>query len=180
MSEKRASKPSPLAGEGASRSEAGEGSGIPAGAGILEPSACRSLRSRLPSPARGEGKGRRLTGATSIDPLMRRRARELRKRMTDAERKLWFALRDRRFARFKFRRQAPIGRFVADFICFERRLVIEVDGSQHADSLSDQRRDQWFAANGYRVLRFWNNEVLKNLDGVMTLLADTLGLKEWP
>ena len=180
MSEKRAPKPSPLAGEGASRSEAGEGLRIPAGAGIPEPSACRSLRSRLSSPARGEGKGRRLTGATSIDPLMRRRARELRKRMTDAERKLWFALRDRRFARFKFRRQAPIGRFVADFICFERRLVIEVDGGQHADSLSDQRRDRWFAANGYRVLRFWNNEVLKNLDGVMTLLADTLGVKEWP
>jgi very-short-patch-repair endonuclease len=111
---------------------------------------------------------------------MRRRARELRKRMTGAERKLWFALRDRRFARFKFRRQAPIGRFVADFICFERRLVIEVDGGQHADSLSDLRRDRWFAANGYRVLRFWNNEVLKNLDGVMTLLADTLGVKEWP
>jgi very-short-patch-repair endonuclease len=109
---------------------------------------------------------------------MRRRARELRKRMTDAERKLWFALRDRRFARFKFRRQAPIGRFVADFICFERRLIIEVDGSQHADSLSDQRRNRWLAANGYRVLRFWNNEVLKNLDGVMTLLADTLGVKD--
>jgi very-short-patch-repair endonuclease len=111
---------------------------------------------------------------------MRRRARELRKRMTGAERKLWFALRDRRFARFKFRRQAPIGRFVADFICFERRLVIEVDGGQHADSMSDLRRDRWFAANGYRVLRFWNSEVLKNLDGVMTLLADTLGVKEWP
>ena len=70
--------------------------------------------------------------------------------------------------------------FVADFICFERRLVIEVDGGQHADSLSDQRRDRWFAANGYRVLRFWNNEVLKNLDGVTTLLADTLGVKDWP
>ena len=180
MSVKRAPRPSPLAGEGASRSEAGEGLRVPARAGILEPSACRSLRSRLPSPARGEGKERRLTGATSIDPLMRRRARELRKRMTDAERKLWFALRDRRFARFKFCRQVPIGRFVADFICFERRLVIEVDGGQHADSLSDQRRDRWFAANGYRVLRFWNNEVLKNLDGVTTLLADTLGVKEWP
>ena len=86
----------------------------------------------------------------------------------------------RRFARFRFRHQAPIGRFVADFICFERRLVIEVDGGQHADSPSDQRRDRWFAANGYRVLRFWNDEVLKNLDGVMTLLADTLGVKDWP
>ena len=137
-------------------------------------------RAPKPSPLAGEGKGRRLTGATSIEPLMRRRARELRKRMTVAERKLWFVLRDRRFAKFKFRRQAPIGRFIADFVCFERRLVIEVDGGQHADSVSDQRRDRWFAANGYRVLRFWNNEVMRNLDGVATLLAETLDIKDWP
>jgi very-short-patch-repair endonuclease len=180
MSVKRAPNPSPLAGEGALRSEAGEGLRIPAGAGIPEPSPGRSLRSRPPSPARGEGKGRRLTGATSIDPEMRRRAQELRKRMTVAERKLWFVLRDRRFAKFKFRRQVPIGRFIADFVCFERHLVIEVDGGQHADSVSDQRRDRWFAANGYRVLRFWNNEVMRNLDGVATLLAETLDVKDWP
>jgi very-short-patch-repair endonuclease len=111
---------------------------------------------------------------------MRRRAQELRKRMTVAERKLWFVLRDRKFAKFKFRRQVPIGRFIADFVCFERRLVIEVDGGQHADSVSDRRRDRWFAANGYRVLRFWNNEVMRNLDGVATLLAETLDLKDWP
>jgi very-short-patch-repair endonuclease len=111
---------------------------------------------------------------------MRRRALELRKRMTAAERKLWFVLRDRRFAKFKFRRQVPIGRFIADFVCFDRRLVIEVDGGQHADSVSDQRRDRWFAANGYRVLRFWNNEVMRNIDGVATLLAETLDVKDWP
>jgi very-short-patch-repair endonuclease len=104
----------------------------------------------------------------------------LRQRMTNAERKLWYALRDRRFARFKFRRQVPVGRFIADFVCFERRLVIEVDGGQHAESVRDQWRDRWFAANGFRVLRFWNNEVLKNFEGVMTVLAETLGVKEWP
>src|SRR5579862_1933897 len=134
--------------EDASRSEAGEGPGIPVGAGILGPSPGRSLRSRPASPARGEGKD----GAE-----MQRRARELRQRMTNAERKLWYALRDRRFARFKFRRQVPVGRFIADFVCFERRLVIEVDGGQHADSVRDRWRDRWFAANGFRVLRFWNN-----------------------
>jgi very-short-patch-repair endonuclease len=171
MSVKRAPNPSPLAGEDASRSEAGEGLGIPVGAGILGPSPGRSLRSRPASPARGEGKD----GAE-----MQRRARELRQRMTNAERKLWYALRDRRFARFKFRRQVPVGRFIADFVCFERRLVIEVDGGQHAESVRDQWRDRWFAANGFRVLRFWNNEVLKNLEGVMTVLAETLGVKEWP
>jgi very-short-patch-repair endonuclease len=106
------------------------------------------------------------------------RARALRARMTDAERKLWYALRDRRFAGFKFRRQVPVGPFIADFVCFSERLVIEVDGGQHADSLRDRRRDHWFKANNFRVLRFWNNEVLKNLEGVMTLLAAELKV-EW-
>jgi very-short-patch-repair endonuclease len=94
--------------------------------------------------------------------------------MTDAERKLWFALRDRRFAGFKFRRQVPIGRYIADFICFDARVVIEVDGGQHAESTADRVRDQWFAANGFRVLRFWNNEVLGNLEGVLTVLLEAL------
>jgi very-short-patch-repair endonuclease len=151
------------------------------GAGILGPSPGRSLRSRPASPAGGEGKdGAGSRGASSVDDQKQRRARVLRQRMTNAERKLWYALRDRRFARFKFRRQVPVGRFIADFVCFERRLVIEVDGGQHAESVRDQWRDRWFAANGFRVLRFWNNEVLKNLEGVMTVLAETLGVKEWP
>jgi very-short-patch-repair endonuclease len=105
---------------------------------------------------------------------MRSRARELRSRITDAERKLWFALRDRRFDRFKFRRQIPIGPFIADFICYEARLVIELDGGQHADSMADLRRDRWFTANRFHVLRFWNNDVLSNLEGVLTVLANTL------
>ncbi len=94
--------------------------------------------------------------------------------MTNAERKLWFALRDRRFAGFKFRRQVPVGRFIADFVCFEARLVIEVDGGQHADSTRDQHRDRWFVANRFRVVRFWNNDVLSNLEGVITVLAEAL------
>jgi very-short-patch-repair endonuclease len=95
-------------------------------------------------------------------------ARRLRAQMTDAERKLWFALRDRRFANFKFRRQVLIGPYIVDFVCFDARLIIEVDGGQHADSASDTERDGWFAANEFRVLRFWNNDVLSNLEGVMT------------
>jgi very-short-patch-repair endonuclease len=74
--------------------------------------------------------------------------------MTDTERKLWFALRDRRFAGCKFRRQVPIGPFIADFVCFQARRVIEVGGGQHADSIQDQRRDRCFAANKFRVMRF--------------------------
>jgi len=94
--------------------------------------------------------------------------------MTDAERKLWFVLRDRRFARSKFRRQVPIGPFVADFVCFDARLVLEIDGGQHAGSTRDINRDRWFAANGFRLLRFWNNDVLSNPDGVMTTVAAAL------
>ena len=94
--------------------------------------------------------------------------------MTDAERKLWFALRDRRFANFKFRRQVPVGPFIADFICYELRVVIEVDGGQHLDSRSDKRRDGWFAKNDFLVLRFWNYDVLSNLEGVLTSVMDTL------
>jgi len=102
------------------------------------------------------------------------RARALRTQMTDAERKLWLALRDRRFAGVKFRRQAAVGPFIADFICFDARLVIEVDGGQHAESVSDERRDAWFTRNGFRILRFWNNDVLLNTEGVLTTIVDAL------
>lgn len=175
MNERRTPKPSPLAGEGAERHaatlaasqaslrrEAGEG------AFARNPSPGRSLRSRPPSPARGEG------FESSAREVATSRARTLRANMTDAERKLWYAFRDRRFASFKFRRQVPIGPFIADFICYDARVVIEVDGSQHADSSSDARRDRWFAANDFLVLRFWNNDVLKNREGVLTSVLETL------
>jgi very-short-patch-repair endonuclease len=94
--------------------------------------------------------------------------------MTDAERKLWFALRDRRFANFKFRRQVPLGPFIGDFVCFRARLVVEVDGSQHADLPRDEQRDRWLAANDFLVKRFWNNDVLTNIEGVLTVLLEVL------
>ncbi|HXF87942.1 MAG TPA: endonuclease domain-containing protein [Xanthobacteraceae bacterium] len=102
------------------------------------------------------------------------RARALRSRMTDAERKLWFALRDRRFSNFKFRRQVPLGLFVADFVCYSSRLIIELDGGQHAESISDRRRDAWLVANKFRVLRFWNHEVMRNFDGVLQTILEAL------
>ena len=80
---------------------------------------------------------------------------------------LWRALRSRRFAGFKFRRQVPIGRYIADFVCYEARLIIELDGSQHADSSHDQRRDAWLKDDGYRVIRVWNNELTHNRSGVL-------------
>jgi very-short-patch-repair endonuclease len=100
--------------------------------------------------------------------------RKLRSTQTDAERKLWFALRDRRLGGFKFVRQEAIGPFIADFVCRERNLVVEVDGGQHAGSARDVRRDAYLAGEGYRVLRFWNNDVLANRDGVLLTIIDAL------
>ena len=93
-------------------------------------------------------------------------ARQLRENSTPAERKLWRHPRSRSLAGFKFVRQEPIGPYVVDFVCREQRLVIEVDGGQHADNRRDAVRDQWLVGHRYRVLRFWNNEVLGNIEGV--------------
>src|SRR5580704_14199653 len=95
-----------------------------------------------------------------------RSARRLRKESTFAERRLWRRLRSRSLAGFKFVRQEPIGPYIVDFVCREKRLVIEVDGGQHADNKRDAARDLWLSDHRYRVLRFWNNEVLENLEGV--------------
>ena len=89
------------------------------------------------------------------------RARELRRNLTDAERALWQVLRNRQVSGYRFRRQAPIGPYVVDFVCFEIRLVIEVDGGQHIERADyDEGRTAWLEGAGFRVIRFWNNEVL--------------------
>jgi very-short-patch-repair endonuclease len=103
---------------------------------------------------------------------MRSRAKSLRREMTDAERRLWSALRAHRLGDLSFRRQVPIGRFIADFVCQEIRLVIEVDGGQHAGAASDLERDQWLLSKGYRIIRFWNSDVLKNLAGVLEKIVE--------
>jgi very-short-patch-repair endonuclease len=102
------------------------------------------------------------------------KARQLRRSSTDAETKLWFALRDRRLAGHKFVRQNAIEPYIADFVCRDRKLIIEVDGGQHSDNPRDRRRDAALAAEGYRILRFWNTDVLTNLDGVLTTIIATL------
>jgi very-short-patch-repair endonuclease len=102
------------------------------------------------------------------------KAQRLRREMTDAERNLWSVLRNRQLSGAKFRRQQPIGPFIADFVCQELRLVIEADGGQHADNIRDKRRTAFLEGKGYRVLRFWNNEILGNLDGVAQVIAAAL------
>lgn len=103
------------------------------------------------------------------------RARELRRNQTDAEHRLWQALRARGFAGAKFRRQLPIGRYIVDFVCPSRRLIVELDGGQHAAQVSrDEARSRTLAAHGYRVIRFWNNDVNENLPGVLAAIESAL------
>jgi very-short-patch-repair endonuclease len=98
----------------------------------------------------------------------------MRREPTEAEKKLWYALRNRRFGKWKFRRQAPIGRYIVDFLCCQKWLIIEVDGGQHNERDSDLARDAWFRSQGYETLRFWNTDVLENLEGVLTYIEAAL------
>jgi very-short-patch-repair endonuclease len=100
--------------------------------------------------------------------------RKLRGQQTDAERKLWYELRDRRLSGFKFVRQEGIGPFIVDFVCRDKKLIVEVDGGQHAESAADVQRDTYLSSEGYRVLRFWNNDVLTNREGVLQTILDAL------
>ena len=112
-----------------------------------------------------------------VKPKQRKHARTMRRISTDAERKLWLLLRDRRLEGIKFRRQVPFGSHILDFVCFERRLVVEVDGGQHADSPADLARDARLQSEGFKVVRYWNNDVLKNPEGVLTDLLARLEAK---
>ncbi|MBV8534462.1 MAG: endonuclease domain-containing protein [Alphaproteobacteria bacterium] len=101
-------------------------------------------------------------------------ARKLRSHPTDAESRLWARLRRNQIDGFRFRRQVPLGPYVADFVCFEARLVIEVDGGQHSEMTTDATRTAWLEARRFQVMRFWNNDVLGNLDGVVQTIRDAL------
>jgi very-short-patch-repair endonuclease len=106
------------------------------------------------------------------------RARELRKNATEAEKRMWHALREK-IPGTKFRRQVPIGPYYADFLSFSAKLVIEVDGGQHGEAQDyDARRTAFIKAQGYRVIRFWNNDVLANTDGVIEAISLSLGERE--
>ena len=98
-------------------------------------------------------------------------AKALRKRSTDVERLLWGYLRVKQMEGLKFRRQQPIGKYVVDFVCFEKKIIIEVDGGQHAvETKKDTERDEWLRSQGFKVLRFWNNEVLTNTQAVLEMI----------
>jgi very-short-patch-repair endonuclease len=102
-------------------------------------------------------------------------ARELRKNMTDAERRLWYYLRAHRLEGRGFRRQVPLGPYVADFLCEKARLIVEVDGGQHSERTGkDEERTAWLNAQGYRVVRFWNHDAMGNMEGVWEVLSRAL------
>ena len=106
-------------------------------------------------------------------PLLKARARELRQSSTAAELRLWRYLRRNNLGA-RFRRQVPLGGYIADFLSFNPRVVIEVDGSQHAGSEGDRVRDNFFRGQGFLVLRFWNSEVMGNLEGVLATITRVL------
>jgi very-short-patch-repair endonuclease len=102
----------------------------------------------------------------NLSPL----AKKLRKQFTDTERLLWQYLRAKQLEGLKFRRQQPIGSYIVDFVCFEKKVIIELDGGQHTkpeQRQKDMQRDKWFEGQGYKLLRFWDNEVLTNIRGVL-------------
>jgi len=101
-----------------------------------------------------------------VPKRVRRYARDLRTWQTDAEWRLWVAIRAGRLAGLKFKRQVPIDGYILDFVCLQARLIIEIDGGQHAESLRDQLRDAHFARAGFKTLRFWNSDVLDDVDEV--------------
>ncbi len=99
-------------------------------------------------------------------------ARYLRNNLTDAEQFIWQYLRKRQLSGYKFRRQQTIGKYIVDFVCFERKLIIEIDGGQHAEQVEyDIQRTKWLNTQGFKVLRFWNNEVFQEIDAVIERIA---------
>ena len=125
---------------------------------------------------RGMRPDTRIAALRARDQDRVRRARALRRALTPAKFVLWTRIRGRQLGGFKFVRQAPIDRYYVDFVCRERRIIIELDGGQHSDCAEDRKRDRELSALGYRVIRIWNNDGIENLDGVLqTLLSELQG-----
>jgi len=114
---------------------------------------------------------------SSIDPQKRKQAQRLRANVTDAEKKTWYLNRNRRILGAKFRRQQAIGPYIVDFFCPEFGLIIEIDGSHHAEERAayDERRTRWLESNGYRVIRFWNLDVLREPRSIADAIYHALG-----
>ncbi|MEW6178280.1 MAG: endonuclease domain-containing protein [Pseudomonadota bacterium] len=106
--------------------------------------------------------------------FLRTRAKMMRSEPTDAELRLWQVLRGKRLSGYKFKRQVPIDRYIADFVCFSHRLIVEADGSQHADSEHDRKRDAYLQSQGFQLMRFTNYDILTNDEGVGAMILSAL------
>ena len=125
---------------------------------------------RLPPPSPASGRGAGGEGDSLLD-----RAKRLRSTPTEAEARLWYHLRAHRLGGHKFKRQKPLGPYIVDFVCMEHQLIVEADGGQHAEArVYDAKRDAWLEARGFRVLRFWNNEVLEETEAVLERILQAL------
>ena len=108
-------------------------------------------------------------------------ARTLRKNLTDAERALWKQMRMRQIGGYKFRRRQPIGKYIVDFVNFEKKVVVELDGGHHSQQVDyDTTRTAWLEAKGYQVMRFWNNQVLEEIEAVKEVILDFLNEEDTP
>jgi very-short-patch-repair endonuclease len=119
------------------------------------------------SEATGEGFAPQAPSHRPVVKRIRNFAKKMRREPTDAELAMWRLLRDRRLSQYKFRRQVPFQKFILDFVCFEKRLIIEIDGSQHASSTRDEAGDAVLIAEGFRIERYWNNDVLQQPSAVL-------------
>jgi very-short-patch-repair endonuclease len=132
-----------------------------------------------PLPPAGEGLGERVKKMSEAKIL--NNAKSLRTNQTEAEKRLWYHLRAHRFMGLKFKRQKPMGRYIVDFVCVEQYLIVELDGGQHSEQLQyDQQRDTWLSGQGFTVLRFWNNDVMQQLEGCWKRYGLRLSLNPLP
>jgi len=143
-------------------------------AGIAKPSTHAEV---VTSPLRGEVAAQRRVRGPRAEPAQIDRARTLRSAMTDAEARLWYHLRDRLLAGHKFVRQLPVAGYYADFACKQARLIVEAGGGQHGGS-RDIRRDAALQAEGFNIMRFWNNDILRDTESVLRSILDTLQTEE--
>lgn len=124
-----------------------------------------------PSPLAGEGLGR---GGRPSHQLLRERAKEMRSNPTEAERRLWSILRSKRLCGHKFKRQAVIAPYIVDFVSFKGRMIIEADGGHHAEDARDAKRDAFLSRQGFRILRFWNTDILNQTESVGEAILNAL------
>ena len=125
--------------------------------------------------AAGEGWGEGKTGMCSMNSTLIQQARQLRRNITDAEDALWYFIRNRQLHGYKFKRQVVMGHYIVDFACHHRKLIIELDGGQHLEHREyDKKRTIFLQQQGYQVLRFWNDEVLQEIENVLTHILSVL------